>query len=260
MHYRLRELFMRHQNTAYDLNGDLLITRYQNGIQLVKTDECIDASNSIQRFYEMPVSVYFVDTESTILGVNRGSVELNGLLNENDMKGKKVSHFLKKDFCSRVFSHDHAVISAGESRIYEEIGETNRDIDMQCIAVRLPWYYHDKLIGIFGLCGSVNPSSLPSFAIMLEKLHSTGLLGKHQSGLQSLCMTKNDMSYYSKREIDVLSYVVEGKSARQIGGLLALSTRTIENYIANIKQKSSCKTKVDLVFKFSKHFLQHIQS
>ena len=50
MHYRLRELVMRHQNTAYDLNGDLLITRHQNGIQLVKPDECIDTSNSINVF------------------------------------------------------------------------------------------------------------------------------------------------------------------------------------------------------------------
>lgn len=247
---------MRHQNKAYDLSGDLLIKRHQNGIQLVKPTECVDAPNSIHRFNEMPVSVYFVDTESTILSVNRGAVHLNGLMNESDMNGKKVSHFLKKDFSTRVFSHDHAVISSEESKIFEEIGETNLDIDMQCIAVRLPWYYNDKLVGIFGMCGSVNTSSLPSFAIMLEKLISTGLIGKHQSGLQSLSMPKMDMSYYSKREMDILSYVVKGKTARQIANSLTLSARTVENYIANIKQKSGCKTKVDLVLKFSEHFSQ----
>lgn len=246
---------MAHQNRAYDLSADLLIQRYQNGIQLAKPDERVDAPNSIHRFNEMPVSVYFVDAKSTILGVNRAGVELNGLLNESDMNGKKVSHFLKKDFSSRVFSHDHAVISSGESRIFEEIGETSHDIEMQCIAVRLPWYYNDKLVGIFGLCGSVSTSSLPSFANMLEKLTSTGLLGKYdQCGLQSLSLPKNDMRYYSKREMEVLSYIVAGKSAREIGTLLTLSVRTVENYIANIKQKAGCKTKVDLVLKFSTHF------
>jgi DNA-binding CsgD family transcriptional regulator len=250
---------MAYQNRAYDVSGDLLIQRYQNGIQLVKPDECVDAPNSIHRFNDMPVSVYFVDTESTILGVNRAGVELNGLLNESDMNGKKVSHFLKKDFSSRVFSHDHAVINSGESRIFEEIGETSHDIEMQCIAVRLPWYYDDKLVGIFGLCGSVSISSLPSFANMLEKLISTGLIGKYdQNGLQSLSMPRNDMRYYSKRETDVLSYVVAGKSAREIGTILSLSARTVENYIANIKQKAGCKTKVDLVLKFSSHFTRNI--
>jgi DNA-binding CsgD family transcriptional regulator len=94
---------------------------------------------------------------------------------------------------------------------------------------------------------------------MLEKLTSTGLIGKHdQSGLQSLSMPRNDMRYYSKREMEVLSYIVTGKSAREIGNLLALSVRTVENYIANIKQKADCKTKVDLVLKFSKHFSHNI--
>ncbi|MBA3237874.1 MAG: helix-turn-helix transcriptional regulator [Parachlamydiaceae bacterium] len=53
----------------------------------------------------------------------------------------------------------------------------------------------------------------------------------------------------TSREIVVLKYVVHGFPAGYIAKQLHLSTRTVENYLANLKDKLGCTTKADLIMK-----------
>lgn len=54
---------------------------------------------------------------------------------------------------------------------------------------------------------------------------------------------------FTSREIDCIQYTIQGKSAKQIASLLNLSTRTVENYIENIKNKMRVHTKYELIAK-----------
>jgi DNA-binding CsgD family transcriptional regulator len=59
----------------------------------------------------------------------------------------------------------------------------------------------------------------------------------------------------SKREIDCLLLVIEGKIAKQISYILGLKLRTVESYLENIKLKTNCRTKMDLIIKvFTERF------
>lgn len=51
------------------------------------------------------------------------------------------------------------------------------------------------------------------------------------------------------RELDILKFVSHGFPASHIAKQLQLSTRTVENYIATIKCKLSCNSKVELIEK-----------
>jgi DNA-binding CsgD family transcriptional regulator len=51
------------------------------------------------------------------------------------------------------------------------------------------------------------------------------------------------------REIDVLKYISNGYPASYIANQLELSEKTVENYLAAIKAKLSCDTKVELIHK-----------
>ena len=53
----------------------------------------------------------------------------------------------------------------------------------------------------------------------------------------------------SKREKEVLRFVADGYPASYIAGLLKLSCRTVENYIASIKCKLTIDSKVELIQK-----------
>ncbi len=55
--------------------------------------------------------------------------------------------------------------------------------------------------------------------------------------------TKNGKAKLSKRELECMFHISQGKTAKEIGKLLNLSNRTIEFYIGNIKQKTGYQSK-----------------
>lgn len=54
---------------------------------------------------------------------------------------------------------------------------------------------------------------------------------------------------FSKRQIQCLRYLLRGKSAVYIARMLALSPKTIEYYIDEIKFKMGCATKAEIIEK-----------
>lgn len=54
--------------------------------------------------------------------------------------------------------------------------------------------------------------------------------------------------YLTKREAEVLKYVIVGYSAKKIARILNLSNRTIEAYSNSIKMKFRCSTKAEVIF------------
>jgi len=52
--------------------------------------------------------------------------------------------------------------------------------------------------------------------------------------------------YLTKREIDVLTYVVLGQTAKKIAQSLQISYRTVESYIDTLKYKLGCRSKNEI--------------
>jgi DNA-binding CsgD family transcriptional regulator len=53
--------------------------------------------------------------------------------------------------------------------------------------------------------------------------------------------------HFSKREAECMVHLLKGKSIRGAAKLLGLSPRTVEFYVANMKNKVNCRTKFELV-------------
>ncbi len=54
--------------------------------------------------------------------------------------------------------------------------------------------------------------------------------------------------YLTKREIEVLKCVILGYSAKKIGHLLQISSRTVEGYVDKLKEKLRCGSKREICF------------
>ncbi|OGT22550.1 MAG: hypothetical protein A3C55_00025 [Gammaproteobacteria bacterium RIFCSPHIGHO2_02_FULL_42_13] len=52
---------------------------------------------------------------------------------------------------------------------------------------------------------------------------------------------------FSKREVECIYYLIRGLSAKQIGRVLNLSSRTIETHVYNIKKKIGGQKKSDII-------------
>jgi DNA-binding NarL/FixJ family response regulator len=55
---------------------------------------------------------------------------------------------------------------------------------------------------------------------------------------------------FSKRELQIVKMIPEGKSNREIGLTLGIATKTVENHVRTILNKAQCRNRVVLAVKW----------
>lgn len=61
--------------------------------------------------------------------------------------------------------------------------------------------------------------------------------------------------YLTEREKQCLNYLIEGRSAKETAYYLKISTRTVETYLNNLRQKTNCRTKIKLIGTLQQQFM-----
>ena len=233
---------------TYDTNSDLLIERYKNGIRLAKPIvQDVVMVNSIVNLASMPLGMLFKDLNSQYVMGNTVIAEIVGADSTDDLIGLSADTLCNREFAESNNENDIKIISSQAMAIMEEAGKCN-DILKQAIAIKFPWYADDKIVGTLGFSINIDSHSLPHFASTMTNFMSTGLLGSTQS--LSIPSMQHDAVYFTKRELDVLNFLVKGMSAKAIAEKLSRSTRTIEHHIENMKLKANCDSTFELIDKF----------
>lgn len=108
--------------------------------------------------------------------------------------------------------------------------------------------FDNKNPGVMVLCTQINKSMLLNISFALaqsdKKFRST-----HQAHRSYKISNRFQDSNLSARELEVLFYLVRGKTVSDISTILQISKRTIESYIENIKAKLACSNKQELIEK-----------
>ena len=61
----------------------------------------------------------------------------------------------------------------------------------------------------------------------------------------------NSAGRNTQRQIECCQLLLNGNTAKQIAGLLGLSSRTVEYYFGNIRTKLQCNNKAELIAKLT---------
>lgn len=135
-------------------------------------------------------------------------------------------------------SHKHPLT---EQHLFNELPLLNSFLDhfheVNKTHIQLAWENRVNLGSMMGSKFYENPVDYSMFG---KKEH---LL--KQLGLEAALLL-------SKREQEIINYIVHGYPASFIADQMKLSSRTIENYIGTIKEKLNCSTKVELIQKAQK--------
>lgn len=241
-----------HSQILHTNNKNLLVERYRHGFRIVESQsDLMQTPNSLVSLFDLPVSVYFYDADSNFVKINERCAKLIDAVSEADAVDKNPANFCSREFSDKIFAIDDSVIRNKSTHIIEEIGYRADDFLIQALAVKLPWYVDDKIIGLLGLSIQTDRNSVAEFAERMLCVLATGLLGQSEN-IKSIVMPKNldNDIYLSKREEEILSHILRGCSAKMIADRLGLSKRTIEHHIENIKLKSNCASKYELIAKF----------
>ncbi|HEV2614578.1 MAG TPA: helix-turn-helix transcriptional regulator [Gammaproteobacteria bacterium] len=239
------------QKQAFDTHGDLLIQRHKQGIQLVRPNNRqgrIPQPN-ISSLYNLPIPVYFYDPENKIIDGNEGAVEIASAKSIHDLRGNTVKKFVGKELDDLVSKNNRMVLQSESMNVIEESGIRVNNTFVSVMSFKLPWYYDNKIIGLLGCSIKMDAMSLHNFGNAFLALMSTGLINATHSPIKT-----HHGIYFSRREEEVLAQLVRGKTAKQIGEKLNLSPRTIESYVENMKIKTNCQSKAELIDKFVDEF------
>lgn len=84
----------------------------------------------------------------------------------------------------------------------------------------------------------------PQLGNLAESLKKSNL----KNGVNNFVFKIGNQSFnLTKREEEIIFYILRNKAAKTIASILNISTRTVEHHIENIKSKFNCRTKTDLI-------------
>lgn len=244
---------MYHQNSCIDLSGELMLQRHGCGVTLVHPDQCKQKSHTVNDILQLPVNSYFIDLDSNIHEINHVATEICSFTSKQDAIGRSVREYANKATASKIIENDKKIFASGKFDLTEDTMMRADDYSFSALAFRYPWYVNNKLAGLMGIAivhSHRDPQYLVDSLLLLGKMGLVGAMSQDYSAV----LQQPDMKYYTRREIEIISRVLQGKTAKNIGVDLNISKRTVEHHIENIKSKSGCRTKYELFAKFSGQF------
>jgi DNA-binding CsgD family transcriptional regulator len=182
------------------------------------------------------------------------------------------SSYIASDFlfqASRQFQHSHGITVLNELKDYSEI--INLATHPENIQI-LSFYLNQQPI-LHQLINYVRTHTRK----MINKLDDNPFIipGRHQPHAEqhpydklSLDFLKESATFdiqinnitisLSKREAQCLHYLYQGKTSKEIGKALAISHRTIEIYLDQIRTKTHSKNRLELIGKITKSQLENL--
>lgn len=198
-------------------------------------------------FVDMLPCIYILkDRQFNYLNFNSAALKAAQLKNRNDIIGKTDHEMPWKEFADRYQDQDKKVLKGEE--VYNIDPTIRADGSRILLFTKKAPLYSEigKIIGITGLSFELTPDKSTNFFSFFasNNLSFTNFSFKASD--------RNDKFNYgnvvfSKRQAQVISYLLRGHSAASTSHALKLSKRTVETHIENIKNILGCQTKVELI-------------
>jgi len=216
-----------------------------------------------------PGNFYWKNDEGKYLGCNDNLIAIIGWNSPQQIIGKTLPEIIGEELAKPLLKNDNEVIESNKEVVAEEsfiniLGE--RSI---YLARKMPM--RDEEGNVIGMVGSslditdrkkmeeelIKAREEAETALKIYKNELAEIRSPDSMTLQDL-LERNDIkryyimgqsseAYLTRREAECLAHLAKGKSAKQVGKILALSPRTIEFYLEKIKHKFSCRTQTELI-------------
>jgi DNA-binding CsgD family transcriptional regulator len=242
--------------TSFDTSKELILQPFMSGVRLAMPEEVQNAKHQIRvgDAYDMPCGVYLMNARSEMQDLNEISAQYGGFDSPAAAFGYSVFDLpIPYHDAVKVITEDTEVMRSRKMVINSLSVAATDGKQVDFLSFKLPVY--DAAANIIGIFGYSVVTQTQPLVTVLTHLYESGLFSKStpQSQfmhIQQLMQATNDKVYFTRREQEILLHVLRGATAKQIGLRLGISSRTVENTVERIKQKSDCKNKYDLIAKY----------
>lgn len=174
---------------------------------------------------ESMVNFFIKDLKGTYLCLNKKLITYSNLNDVSDLIGKTDRTLTQHKFALKIRENDQTVITHKKPVQLIEYGGTCDDKVFFFISHKKPFYYNNKLVGVYGT----------SLEIPVGELHSSTPLSDKTEFYDT---QKNKLLQATPSKKRVLYWHLKGYTIPEIAEKLGLSKRTVEHYLAFIKDEN----------------------
>lgn len=238
-----KSLLIHPESKIIDAFSGIRVIAPSNNNSLIQPE----TNRTIDSIFKLPFNFYFLDKASAILHINEIAANYCSFNSKEDAIGRSMSDVCSKESVKVILEHDQETIRKKELIIVEEYWDRSDNFKVGGISVKLPWYSdREEVIGVFGftMIGSY------TYAYIVHLANRIGLPFLAKKIAQFAAFNPEAKIYgtaLTARQAECMYFLIRGKSAKEIGRILTLSSRTIETYLENLKDKLKCQGTAELI-------------
>lgn len=202
-------------------------------------------------FNQLPYLFAWKNQDLKIMGCSQGTAKLIGFNSPEEVIGITDYEYKCKaaESAPILRQQDRSVIDNGIALRFLDI-HPYADGNLKILLTdKMPLRdYNKNIIGSACFMTELNHKILANVIANLTNIYTNIYKTKNKNLNDSYSIIKKyNFNDLTKRESEIIFYLLMGKTARMIAKILYRSHRTIEHHIDNIKYKMNCKTKSDLI-------------
>jgi DNA-binding CsgD family transcriptional regulator len=213
---------------------------------------------SISELFKLPVNIYWKNNDGYYLGCNDTKAEVANFNSRNDIIGTKIYDYVRKENAVLVEKTDQKVINSSNPQYKIECADFIRPsrslLDPMLynyVSIKQPLYASSgNIIGLFGLSISFNILPYINWCMFVELLSKDKLNNIGQTICNYIYKQVAEIASLSYRENQCLFYVSRGRSFKEIANIVKISQKTVEYYWENVKMKTNCNLKSEIIDKY----------
>lgn len=212
---------------------------------LDQTEQSIDIHFLLSVIEQIPEILLIENLSHQFVYANTYTAKLFGYQDLKEMQGIDA-HSMRcpaSESAESFIQQDQQVIQTQKPINLLDIHEYADQQSRVLLTKKMPIFEGEKLKHILCHCREIDSKILRQISMKLLSLDQT-ITGKTASASYDIVHAKDNLS---KREVEIMFFLLRGKTAPEIAEILFLSKRTIENHIANMKQKLQCHKKSEII-------------
>ncbi|MFI4963308.1 MAG: LuxR C-terminal-related transcriptional regulator, partial [Legionellales bacterium] len=191
--------------------------------------------------------VYLLDVHGATLKINELGASVCGFVGTDQALGKTIFEVSKGNTATDLLNNCESVLKQESVKIFDEFNLRHDGRGLQFLSIKFPCYdVAYQLQGILGISIVLGEHPL---AEAITRLTDLGLLPKGTSPQNQPIKLNLCNVALTSRENECLEYTVKGFTAKEIAKKLAISPRTIEEYINQLKFKLGASSKQQMIQK-----------
>lgn len=241
-----------------EISQEFRLARFANGVKLLRPERSPRkismtrhiSGYTVESILKLPFCIYFIDVTGAQICVNDLTSIHCGFGSHSKATGKVIYDCLDPLTTFSVRSRDRDVLQSRHIKMSEFNVMRKDGFRFQTLSIKIPWYNaENEIIGLFGCASIIGCQSIISSLQIITELGFINLDTILSTKIQAVHRHQIGAVYLTQRETDILKLTVRGKTAIQTAGILSLSYRTIEEYIATLKMKFNANSKSELIDK-----------